>query len=71
VDALAHQDGRDGRERVVAEAVERGHRLCAVIEAVAADDVGAVVDRFEELRQLLHRVGVVAVGRDDDRAVGR
>jgi len=56
---------------VVAESVERRHRVGAVVEAVAADDVVPLVDQVEKARQCLHRVGVVAVGRDDHRAVRR
>ena len=65
------QEARKQREQAVAEPIERRHRLGAVVEPVAADDIVALVDKREKRRELLHWVGVVAVGGDDDRPVGR
>jgi len=70
-DAPAHQEAREERERAVSLSVERRHRVRTGRDAVAADHVRPGVDGREKLRQRLHRIGVVAVGRDDDGAVGR
>ncbi len=69
-ESATHEDARQRREGVVAEAVQRGHGVGPPAQAVGAHHVRPVVDGREQVRQPVHGVGVVAVGGDDDGAVG-